>query len=381
MVMGVMVIIGFALGMRSDMIINTLAPAFGFKVMSEDLDLSSVQQTYKVLESNFDGKLDEEKLISGASRGLVAAAGDQFTVYMSKEEAAEFSKDLQGELVGIGAEIGLRDEKPTIVRLLKGTPASESGLEPGDTIVAVNDQPSSDWTVSKTAETIRGKEGTTVKVSVLRGNEPHEFTITRAAITAPSVQSSIEGRVGILTISRFDDRTAELARLAAEEFVGKNVNKIILDLRGNGGGYLASTQDIVGLWLNDKVVVSERHDNGDIVEELKSKGDPILGGMKTIVLVDGSTASASEIVAGALQDHGAATLLGEKTYGKGSVQRLIDLRLGARLKVTVAKWYTPNGKNISKEGITPDKKVELTRENVNDGQDPQLEAARKLLEQ
>lgn len=378
LIMGLMVVLGFGLGMRSDAIIGAIAPMFGFKVETGKLDMSNVQQTYQTLASNYDGKLDEQKLIEGASRGLVAAAGDEYTVFMSKKEAEAFDSDLSGKLVGIGAEIGLRANRPTVIRTLKDTPASRSGLQAGDTIAAVNDQMSSQWTVDETVKHIRGEEGTTVKISVVRGNQPFEYTITRAPIVSPSVESRIEGAIGILTITRFDDQTVDTARRAAMEFKGKGVNKVILDLRGNGGGYLTGAQDVASLWLKDKVVVTERND-GKVVEELKSRNDAPLAGTQTVVLVNGGSASASEIVAGALQDHKVATLVGEKTFGKGSVQSMLELSMGARLKVTIAKWYTPNGKNITADGIVPDKKVDLTREDVGEGRDPQLDAALQLL--
>lgn len=379
LIIGLAVIVGFVGGMKSDVIIGAVAPAFGFKIEVGSLDLTDVQQTYRALRSNFDGNLDKQKLIEGASRGLVDAAGDQYTMYMSKSEAEEFNKDLAGDIGGgVGAEIGLRDNKPTILRTLKNTPAEKSGVLAGDTIIAVNDQLSSSWTVDETVKNIRGQEGTTVKLTVLRDNERKEFIITRAKISAPSVDSRVEGETGILTISRFDEQTAEKARQAVQGFVSQGVKKVVLDLRGNGGGYLTAAQDVAGLWLDSKVVVSERTD-GKVTDELKSGNDPILAGIPTVVLVNEGSASASEIVAGALQDHKVARLVGERTYGKGSVQKLLDLRQGAMLKVTVAKWYTPNGKNITKEGITPDKKVELTREDANAGRDPQLDAAKKLL--
>jgi len=182
-----------------------------------------------------------------------------------------------------------------------------------------------------------------------------------------------------MTITRFDDQTGQLARQAAQSFKSQNVKSVILDLRGNGGGYLTAAQDVAGLWLDNKVVVTEKN-NGKVVDELKSGTNPILVGIPTVVLVNGSSASASEIVAGALQDHGAAKLVGEKTFGKGSVQKLITLPEGAQLKVTIARWYTPNGKNISKQGIAVDKEAKLTTEDINANRDPQLDAAKALLQ-
>ncbi|MFZ2544769.1 MAG: S41 family peptidase [Candidatus Saccharimonadales bacterium] len=375
LIIALAVAVGYAGGTRNDQIVGTVAPILGFKVETGTLDLSNVQVTYQQLKANFDGNLDTNALISGASRGLVAAADDTYTVYMDKKEAEEFNKDLNGEIGGgIGAEIGNRNSKPTVIRVLSDTPAQKSGLQAGDIIVAVNDESGEKWSVNDTVNKIRGEVGTTVKITVIRGGQPKEFTITREKITSPSVESRVDGAVGIIKLSRFDETTTDLAKEAAQDLKDKGVKGVILDLRGNGGGLLTSAQDVAGIWLNNKTVVSERT-GGKVTEELKSGVDPILVGMPTMVLVDGSSASASEIVAGALQDHKAATLLGEKTFGKGSVQKLIDLPNGSMIKVTVARWYTPNGKNINKEGITPDKKVDLTAEDANAGRDPQLDVA------
>ena len=379
--MALAVIVGYSAGTRNDQIVGMVAPALGFKVASGSLDLATVQTTYRQLKANFDGTLDEQALISGASRGLVAAAGDDYTIYMDKKEAEEFNKDLNGDIGGgIGAEIGNRNSKPTIIRTLPDAPAAKSGLSAGDVIIMVNDESAATWSVGDTVSKIRGDIGTTVKVKVLRGGETKEFTITRAKITSPSVESKIDGETGILTLSRFDDTTTDLARQAAQSFKDKGVKNVILDLRGNGGGLLTSAQEVAGLWLRDKVVVSERT-NGKTTDELRSGSNPILEGIPTVVLVNGSSASASEIVAGALQDHRAATLIGEKTFGKGSVQKLIDLPNDSVLKVTVARWYTPNGKNITKQGITPDKVVVLSADDANNSRDPQLDAAKAKLGQ
>lgn len=367
--------VGYAAGTRNDQIVSTVAPIIGLKVEAGTLDLSSVQTTFRQLKLNYDGTIDTNALVQGASRGLVAAAGDEYTVYMDRKEAEEFNKDLTGNIGGgIGAEIGSRNKRPTVLRTLPDTPAAQSGLKAGDVVYGVNDESAQAWTVDETVNKIRGEIGTTVKLTVGRGADVKEFTITRAKITAPSVESKIDGDIGILELNRFDDTTSNEARKAAQDFKNKGVKAVVLDLRGNGGGLLSSAQDIAGLWLNNKVAVVEKS-KGKVVEELRTGSNAILDGIPTVVLVNQSSASASEIVAGALKDHGAATLIGEKTYGKGSVQRLVDLPSGSVLKVTVASWYTPKGKNINKQGISPNKKVELSADDANAGRDPQMAAA------
>jgi carboxyl-terminal processing protease len=368
-------IVGYAAGTRNDQIVGVVAPVFGIKVETGTLDMASVQSTYRQLKLNFDGKLDDKALIEGATRGMVTAAGDDYTVYMNKKEAEEFNKDLSGDIGGgIGAEIGKRNNKATVLRTLADTPAAKSGLLSGDVILAVNDESTTDWSVDDTVSKIRGDIGTTVKIGVMRGTDAKEFTITREKITSPSVDSKIDGNVGIMTMRRFDETTSDLARTAAQDFKSKGVKSVILDLRGNGGGLLSAAQDVASIWLNNKVVVVEKT-NGKVTDELRSDNSPILEGVPTVVLVNSSSASASEIVAGALQDHGAGVLVGEKTYGKGSVQKLVDLADGSILKVTVARWYTPKGKNITKQGIEPNQKVSLSADDANAGRDPQLEAA------
>lgn len=372
-------VLGFVAGTRSNDIFAAIAPVFGIKVATGTIDLSSIEQTYQALSANFDGKLDTQALIDGANSGLVAAAGDKFTVYMNAKEATAFSDDLSGNIGGgIGAEIGMRDNKPTIVKILSGNPAEKAGLLAGDVVDSVNGQSTAGWTSDQTATAIRGDVGTTVKLAVTRGSDLKNFTITRASVDDPSVSSTVTNGIGILTVSRFDDQTGTLAQQAAESFKQQNVKGVILDLRDNGGGYVTAAQDVAGLWLNNKLVVTERT-NGQITDQLTSGNTPILAGIPTVVLVNGNTASASEIVSGALQDYKAATLIGEKTYGKGTVQKVLDLGAGTKLKVTVARWYTPNGKNIDKQGITPDQTVTLSSADANAGNDPQMSAAMSKL--
>lgn len=376
----VVLLIGFVLGTRSQQLYNAVAPIFGLKADAGALDLGSVQAVYRELQTNYDGKLDIQALISGASKGLVEAAGDKYTVYLDAKEAEAFNKDLSGKIGGgIGVELGIRHDQPTVIRVLDGNPAKEAGVLAGDVVVAVNDQPTVGADTSKVAEQIRGDVGTSVKLKLLRGSESKIISITRAEVSNPSVEAKVENGIGILTVTRFDEETAKRARAAASEFVNQGVTSVILDLRGNGGGYLTAAQEVAGLWLKDKVIVSERT-NGKVTDELKSSGDPLLGGIKTVILVDGGSASASEIVTGALKDYKVATIVGEKTFGKGTVQKVIDLGAGTKLKVTVARWYTPKGKNITKQGISPDTRVELTADDANNGRDPQLDKAKELLQ-
>jgi carboxyl-terminal processing protease len=347
--------------------------------LASDLDFSGVEEVYDKLREKYDGKLDPAALIEGAKKGLVEATGDPYTSYFSQEEAKAFMSDLEGSFSGIGAELDKREGQLLVVSTLDDSPARKSGLQANDQIVKVNDQDTTDWSIDEAVSQIRGEKGTTVKLTVVRSQEIKDFSIIRDAIVAPSVKWEITNdNVGYLRISRFaESSTTELATKAAREFKDKNVKGVVLDLRGNGGGYLKAAQDIASLWLDDKVIVEERGDGKS--DKLRSGGNPILGGMPTVVLVDGGSASASEIVAGALHDNDAAQLVGVKTFGKGSVQELVDLPGGAALKVTIAKWFTPTGKNITEEGIEPEIKVELSNDDLANKRDPQKDRAFELL--
>ena len=370
-----MLMIGVATGTYWPQIYAAVAPAFGIKASAETLDTTLLQQTYRELVANYDGKLDTNSLIQGASKGMVAAAGDKYTTFLDAQEAEQFNSDMSGSIGGgVGAQIGLRDNQVTLVKILSGTPAERSGLKAGDKVLAINDEATDGFTVDKAVTKIRGDVGTTVKLRIQRGKETKDYSVTREEITAPSVTSEVKDNIGIITVVRFDEKAAQQARKAAEQFAEDKVKGVVVDLRGNPGGYLTAARDMASIWLDNKLVVVEKQ--GDkVMDELRSDSDPVLEGMPTVVLVDGNSASASEILAGALQDHKAATLVGETTYGKGSVQRLVPLANGSILKVTIARWYTPNGKNITKEGITPNETVKMTEQQLRDGNDVQLKAA------
>ena len=372
------IIVSFAAGTRSEEIYQIAAPIFGIKVAKQPLDTEVMKEAYRQLAANYDGDLDANKLSDGAARGMVKAVGDDYTTFLDKEEAAEFNKSLNGEVSGIGAEIGVRNLQPTVLRVLDDSPAKKAGLKTGDIFVAVNGTSVAGETASGVADKVTGEAGTTVKLTMRRGSESLDFSITRAQISDPSVRWSVSDDVGVLTISRFDDNTGSLARKAAKEFIDKGVKSVIVDLRNNGGGYLTAAQEVASLWLdNGKTVVTEKS-RGQVTETVKASGNPTLKGKKTVVLVNGSSASASEIVAGALKDYQVATLVGEKTFGKGTVQKVINLSDDRILKVTVARWYTPQDRNITKEGIQPNQTVKMSQDDNNAGRDPQMARAKEL---
>lgn len=374
----IVAIVSFVAGARSDALFANVASVFGVRTSNKTIDLSSVQKTYQELIANYDGKLDTQKLIYGANRGLVEAAGDPHTVYMDPDETKEFDKSLSGQIGGgIGAEIGLRNNKPTIIKPLENSPAQKAGIKAGEAIVKVNDEASSDWSVEKVVSKIRGEVGTSVKLTLLSGSQTREVSVVRQNIVSPAVESEIDGEIGILKVNRFGDDTVSLSRKYASEFVDKGVKKVILDLRNNPGGTVGAAQGLLGIWLDNQIAMTERR-GSEIVKTLRTTGTPILGNMKTVVLINGNSASASEITAGVLREYGKATLVGQKSYGKGSVQIVLGLPGGSQMKVTEARWYTPKGKNIDKTGIEPDVKVDLSSDDVNNNVDPQMDKAKSL---
>lgn len=343
--------------------------------LPDRLDYSSIDVIYKSLKNNYDGTLSEAELLDGMKTGLAKATGDPYTSYFNAKDAKDFYNQLDGTFEGIGAELGMNENKNiVIISPLAGYPAEKAGLKPKDIIAEIDGKTTSDMSVDDAVKLIRGTAGTSVKLTIIRDNSAKEFTITRQAISVPSVKDEVRDGIGILTISRFGEDTASLAATAAQKFKDQNVKGVVLDLRGDPGGLLDAAVSVSSLWLKDKTVLTERRE-GKVIQTYPSSGEATLLGIPTVVLINGGSASASEITAGALKDNKAATLMGLKSYGKGSVQQPINLADGSLLKVTIARWYTPAGKNIDKEGIEPDKKVDITDEEYKAGKDPQLDAA------
>lgn len=349
--------------------------------LPENLDYKTVEQMYDVLRQRFDGQLEEQELLDGLKQGLANATGDPFTEFMNVEAAKEFDGDLNGTFSGIGAELSKDEKSIVIVAPISGFPAEKAGLRAQDIIAEIDGESAYDISVTDAVKKIRGESGSKVKLTVIRDKSQElEFEITRETITIPSVESEIlEGNIGYLKVSRFSDDTSSLAKKAANEFQSKNVKGVILDLRSNPGGLLDSAVELSSIWLPEgKTVLQEKRD-GVVIKTYKSEGASPLAGIKTVVLIDEGSASASEITAGALHDHGAATLIGMKSFGKGSVQSLERLPGGGVLKVTIARWFTPEGKNIDKEGIKPDREVKVSDEDIKAKRDTQKDAALDFL--
>lgn len=348
-------------------------------------DFSIFWRAWDLLVEKFDGNVNYQQMIYGAIKGMSEALGDPYTTFLTPDEAKQLENDLSGVIYGIGAEIGLKDNQIAIIAPLAGSPAERAGIKKGDVIAKINDEPTTDMDLGIAISKIRGDEGTKVKLLIIRGTETKEFEITRERIEVESVNGEVkEGNIGYVRISRFDNNTTELLRAKLDQFKAKDVKKLVIDLRGNPGGYLDESITVSSEFIKEGIIVTEKKDvdGGSDRYDYKATGNGKMtdNDIKIIVLIDEGSASAAEIVAGALKDHNRATLVGVATFGKGSVQEIQDLAGGAQMRITIAHWYTPDGKNIGKEGIAPDVKVEITEAEYNADKDPQLLKAIELLQ-
>ncbi|RYC75194.1 S41 family peptidase [Candidatus Nanosyncoccus alces] len=376
----VMLAVGILVGVNWNSWFGGFAPYLGIESnVSSDMDWSALNEVYNKLATTYNGEISKEDVVEGAKKGLVESLGDVYTVYMDSEESSDFYDDLHGNVgSGIGVEMGLRDGYVRVLRTLPDNPAREAGILAGDIIYKVDGEEVYSLSADEIAKKVRGETGSEVTVTVVRDAQEKSFTMKRETINNVSAYVEYDGKTAVITVTRFDNDTGTMVQGFAKEFADKGVKKVILDLRGNGGGYVSAAQDLLSLWLDgEKILIQKSKHFGNSATNSGS-GKAILKDIKTVVLVNGSTASASEIVAGALQDYGKATVVGETTYGKGVVQNLYDLSGATVLKVTTAEWYTPNDRSINETGITPDIEVERTYEDINAMRDPQMDKAKGL---
>ena len=326
----------------------------------------------------------EQDRIYGAIKGMVDSMGDPYTTFFPPQQALQFQTEIDGNFEGVGMEMGIKEGILTVITPIKGSPAEIAGIKSGDKILKIDDQ-TANISIDEAIKKIRGKKGTIVSLTIARQgvDTPIEFKLTRDVINLPTLDTKIDKKNGIFTIHlyTFSAQSANLFRGALRDFVNSGSNKLILDLRGNPGGFLDAAVDMASWFLAPgQVVVREDYGRGKPETVEKSFGYNIFNSsLKMVILIDGGSASASEILAGALSEHGKAKLVGTKSFGKGSVQELINLTPDTALKVTIARWLTPNGKSISEEGLMPDYEVKVTEDDIKNLKDPQMEKAIELL--
>lgn len=342
-----------------------------------DVNFGLFWDIYNEVSQNYLKPIDAQKALYGAINGMVNSLDDPYSSFMTPDESASFKNDLNGKLEGIGAEIGRRNGVPSIIAPLEGSPAQKAGLKPGDKIIAVDNAYTENMSLNEVVLKIRGKNGTQVTLKILRQGEkdPRDITITREAINVDDVSYEVKSEIAVVTIRQFGDNSYAQLDKVAKEIKEKNIKYVIFDLRNNPGGLLDKAIDMLGVILPKNSVVVEQKPKQGNVEKMTTTQDPVLGNEKIAVLVNGGSASASEIFAGAIQDLHRGTVIGEKTFGKGTVQVLKDFDSGSALKLTIAQWLTPVGRQIDATGITPDIEVGLSDTDSDTGNDPQLDKA------
>ncbi len=329
-------------------------------------------------------RVDDQDKVYGAIEGLAGSLGDPYTVFFPPVESEMFASEVRGNFSGVGMEVLAQEGSITVVAPLKDSPAARAGIQAGDKVIQIDDRTTSGLSTEEAVGLIRGEKGTQVRLTLFRTGvkEPFEVSIIRDTISLPVIATEvIGGDVFKIDLYSFSENSPNLFRGALREFITSGADKLILDLRGNPGGYLEASIDMASWFLSSsKVVVSEDFGGRQEARHYRSRGyDIFKDDLKFVILVDKGSASASEILAGALEEHGRAILVGETTFGKGSVQELIDITPETSLKVTVARWLTPNGTSISEKGITPEYVVPYTASDRTAGKDPQLEKALEIL--
>lgn len=352
----------------------------------ENVDFSLFWDAYDKLHNSFinPDEIDNQKVIYGAISGMTKSLGDPYTDFFDPKQAKMFQQDLLGSFDGIGVEIGIKKEQLTVIAPLKGTPAERAGLKSGDQIIKINDKSASDISIEEAVNIIRGKKGTKVILTIFRDGwrDTKDIEIVRDTIKVDSVKWEMKSNdVAYINIRQFNQPLTSDFKKVAFEIMESPAKKIILDLRDNPGGYLEVSQDIASWFLKTgQIVVIEDFGKNKSQQQFKTNGNSALMDYPIVVLINKGSASASEILAGALRDNRNVKLIGEKSFGKGSVQELVKLNDGASfLKITIAKWLTPKGNLISEIGLNPDIKIDLTEDDIKSDKDPQLDRAMEYI--
>jgi len=338
----------------------------------------------KYVPTSEEKNATEQEKIQGAIQGMVASLGDSYSRFLTPEENKEFNESISGNFSGVGMEVDRKDGVIKVISPLKDSPAEKAGIKAGDIVLKIDDKPTADLSVDEAVKLIRGPKGSTVELIIAREGEPgsKSIKIVRDSIKIPTLDyKKRKDDVFVISLFNFSQGVENDFRKALREFVLSKSDKLIIDLRGNPGGYLDAAVDVSSWFLPTGKIIVQEDFGKDVPEKVfRSKGYNIFNkNLKVVVLVDGGSASASEIVAGALSEHGVAKIIGEKTYGKGSVQELIPISEDTSLKLTIARWLTPNGLTISESGIEPDIKIKQSKEDDEKGIDTQLEEAVKFL--
>jgi carboxyl-terminal processing protease len=346
---------------------------------SDKVDMQLFWDVWSLLASKYVDPtiLDYKNMVYGSIRGMVASLGDPYTAFLTPKENKDFQESMNGTLEGIGAELTLRDGLITVVSPLNGSPAKKAGIQPEDVILKVNGEDITDFSLEEVVTKIRGPKGTKVKLTLGRKGlgEPFDVEIIRDTININSVDWKMVNGVADIVLNQFGGKTKDEFTKAISEIQLKRPTGIILDLRYNGGGYLDGAVDITSEFVEKGKVVSVKKRNPEEDEVIYVTGKARMGKVPMVVLINKGSASASEIVAGAIRDNGRGTIIGETSFGKGTVQEVENLIDGSSIRITIAKWYTPNNVNISKVGITPDIEVKRSIDDIKANKDPQLDAA------
>ncbi len=349
------------------------------------IDFSLFWDAYNKLQQNFitPSKITDQKVVYGAIEGMTNSLGDPYTDFFDPNQAKMFEQNLSGSFDGIGVEIGIKQGLLTVIAPLKGTPGEKAGLKSGDTIVKINGQDATNMASDEAVSLIRGPKGTSVTLTVLRDgwNNTKDIKITRDTIKVPSIEWSLkDGDIAYVQIYQFDDTLSSDFETIALKILQSPAKKIVLDLRNNPGGYLNVAQDLAGWFLQKgQTVTIEDFGKGKPQQIYKADGNSDLANYPMVILINQGSASASEILAGALRDDRNIKLIGTKSFGKGCVQEVVNLRGGSFLKVTIANWLTPKGNSISDVGLTPDIKVDITDQDIQQKKDPQLDKALEII--